>query len=807
MLFLPEEQSKITQLVSLTDDDIRVFVISRKRIEDSERWRAVGRIEARQSITDVALFFDVYHSFGPIVVRTALNYAYNNYTLGPCNFTDKDGFSSPCYFDLHHPQHNLSMFNWDLGCGEGAFWMGGPPVDNNGTEKGGYAFMDLSRMSSDESGLIHRAWLPTHLLNATSPKGKCLHFSYSIDGLSVGGLRVLVNATDVTYTIWESKDSTDGEWMSGKVSFTCETPFRLVMEAFPRETYLRRRGFAAVDDIYLMDGFCAGDCTFEHDFCNWTNSNTSDEFDWKMGRGSSSSVTGPSRDHGSSVTWRETGGYAYIDSSFPNKPGDRAQLWSPVLNPHGNGSALCLSFWTSLYGSGVGALRVYMYDNTTNSTGDPIWELYTGTRTPDQWYKGEVPLALPRPFRVIFEAEINLPGESDIAIDDIALNNGTCPSIPREASKSGDCAFIVDSCGWREMDTKTRPESPPLWGRVTGDGTVLSPEDSYMMFNTASYQHAPLDKGQLISPDIPFSNFTYCLSFWTYMYASTAGVPIGGLQVKLRRSDNTTVNLWRLDNHQASHWVHSQLPLPAHLNVSDRVIIEAIKGGDTRAAIAVDDITFTTPYNCTIKPLKASVHPGDCAFDRELCGWKVVNSSSTGPKWRLPAGNTKPATVKDHTYQVLGDGFVYMDVFSAPSPVHSTLQSSLLYGNPNITYCLSFWYLALETEEGATLLVRAHYNDTHKELWKLTRDNSLQTYYHYGQLNVTLASNFTIAFVSTVQKSGWVLDDVKFSMAPISNITTCACKYPGFITMRTCNSMVKFWFNSHSFLLCAKCFT
>ena len=66
----------------------------------------------------------------------------------------------------------------------------------------------------------------------------------------------------------------------------------------------------------------------------------------------------------------------------------------------GNGSGLCLSFWTSLYGAGVGALRVYMYDNTTNSTGDPIWELYTGTLTPDQWYKGEVPLSLPRPFRV-----------------------------------------------------------------------------------------------------------------------------------------------------------------------------------------------------------------------------------------------------------------------------------------------------------------------------------------------------------------------------------------------------------------------
>ncbi|GFS52823.1 transposable element Tcb2 transposase [Trichonephila clavipes] len=35
---------------------------SRKGMEDSERWHAVGRIEAGQSITDVALFFGVHHS-------------------------------------------------------------------------------------------------------------------------------------------------------------------------------------------------------------------------------------------------------------------------------------------------------------------------------------------------------------------------------------------------------------------------------------------------------------------------------------------------------------------------------------------------------------------------------------------------------------------------------------------------------------------------------------------------------------------------------------------------------------------------
>ena len=95
--------------------------------------------------------------------------------------------------------------------------------------------------------------------------------------------------------------------------------------------------------------------------------------------------------------------------------------------------------------------------------------------------------------------------------------------------------------------------------------------DSYMMFNTASYQHAPLDKGQLISPGLPHSNYTYCLSFWTYMYSSTAGVPIGGLQVKVQKSDNSTLNLWRLDNHQASHWVQAQISMPDHFNTSDRV--------------------------------------------------------------------------------------------------------------------------------------------------------------------------------------------------------------------------------------------
>ncbi|GFW09812.1 HTH_Tnp_Tc3_2 domain-containing protein [Trichonephila clavipes] len=41
---------------------MRVSMTSRKRMEDSERWHAVGCIEAGQSIPDVALFFGVHYS-------------------------------------------------------------------------------------------------------------------------------------------------------------------------------------------------------------------------------------------------------------------------------------------------------------------------------------------------------------------------------------------------------------------------------------------------------------------------------------------------------------------------------------------------------------------------------------------------------------------------------------------------------------------------------------------------------------------------------------------------------------------------
>ena len=50
-----------------------------------------------------------------------------------------------------------------------------------------------------------------------------------------------------------------------------------------------------------------------------------------QGRGSSNGATGPSRDHSSYVSGGISGGYVYISSAFPARPGDRARLQSPAL--------------------------------------------------------------------------------------------------------------------------------------------------------------------------------------------------------------------------------------------------------------------------------------------------------------------------------------------------------------------------------------------------------------------------------------------------------------------------------------------
>lgn len=104
----------------------------------------------------------------------------------------------------------------------------------------------------------------------------------------------------------------------------------------------------AIDDVSIVPGACAtpGSCNFEQGLCGYSNVQ-GDEFDWTRSQGLSPSFyTGPNVDH---TTNSGSGYYVFIESSNPQKQGDRAWLKSSSLSAT---TGKCLQFWYSMYGSG-----------------------------------------------------------------------------------------------------------------------------------------------------------------------------------------------------------------------------------------------------------------------------------------------------------------------------------------------------------------------------------------------------------------------------------------------------------------------
>ena len=62
-------------------------------------------------------------------------------------------------------------------------------------------------------------------ISVTGPKGMCLSFYYSVDGLSAEKLRVLVKDvdSDSNQTLWESSSESEGNWTRAAVAYAYET--------------------------------------------------------------------------------------------------------------------------------------------------------------------------------------------------------------------------------------------------------------------------------------------------------------------------------------------------------------------------------------------------------------------------------------------------------------------------------------------------------------------------------------------------------------------------------------------------------
>ncbi|XP_071104756.1 MAM domain-containing glycosylphosphatidylinositol anchor protein 2-like, partial [Haliotis cracherodii] len=236
------------------------------------------------------------------------------------------------------------------------------------------------------------------------------------------------------------------------------------------------------------------DCPFETDFCQWTQAQGTDKFDWKLIAGSTStSGTGPSGDH---TTGK--GHYAYFESSVGGN-GDKAQLISPTLTI-ASGHSKCLVFYYNMYGQHVNALNVYEKTNTAKM--NIVWTRHGNQGT--NWTEARINLPVATNFQVVIEAVRGRGWKGDISIDDTKTVNGPCPplgtilpSVPPGARTtpmpvSTSCNFETKAvCGYTQDKSDNfdwRWSTGSTASAVTGpnnDHTYGTPAGHYMYIESS----------------------------------------------------------------------------------------------------------------------------------------------------------------------------------------------------------------------------------------------------------------------------------------------------------------------------------
>ncbi|XP_043920302.1 MAM domain-containing protein 2 [Protopterus annectens] len=290
----------------------------------------------------------------------------------------------------------------------------------------GYFLLTSTKSSRFQSGYIR------HLYGPTLPEDLkyCLRFFYAMYGYSkvTSTLAVYLYEENliVREKIWSSPSTSKGIWTEAEVSFQKPMSTKIVFVSLCKSFW--DCGLIGLDDITVTLGDCRnkqglwlshpGECTFEVDGCGYTQQKR-DRSSWHRTRGSTpTSFTGPQGDHTTGV-----GYYMYIEASNMHM-GQKARLFSQLLR--GVYGLQCVTFFYHMYGSGTGILNVYLKVEGENKE-QLLWR-----RVGDQsisWLRDQVEYKCNRNHKIIFEAIRGLSLKSDIAIDDISLQKGSCKEL------------------------------------------------------------------------------------------------------------------------------------------------------------------------------------------------------------------------------------------------------------------------------------------------------------------------------------------------------------------------------------------
>ncbi|CAF4738825.1 unnamed protein product [Rotaria sp. Silwood1] len=311
------------------------------------------------------------------------------------------------------------MCGWTQGRNNTLDWFREQPISNNlagivgpltdhtyGNSTGYYVTTRLSIPVTTFSDIDISILVSPRLLDNV-PGSMCAKWWYMMHGTDDTEFNVyLIPNENFTSTkpIWRRSGDQGRHWQHGQIQIEPGNSItRVVYEVIAIWSI---RSEVSLDDVLLLDGPCIKpdfhsiSCTFEEEHICGYSSDPTGQLAWTRGKGATSTtLTGASEDH---TLGTAQGYFMFIETSSPQKPGNKGRLISVVEQPQ---YGRCLQFWYHMYGRNIGQLNVYMSTNTSgNDTHPLVWS--RGANVGNVWRKAQISTEYKDPFYIVFEGVV-----------------------------------------------------------------------------------------------------------------------------------------------------------------------------------------------------------------------------------------------------------------------------------------------------------------------------------------------------------------------------------------------------------------
>ncbi|XP_064619815.1 MAM and LDL-receptor class A domain-containing protein 1-like isoform X2 [Lineus longissimus] len=555
------------------------------------------------------------------------------------------------------------------------------------------------------------------------PGSKCLKFAYKMRGDNLGTLSVLVETDqNMSLTLWSNSANRGNIWRVAYVNITEMFPFKIVFDSWIGNSSTRGTGSddTAIDDVTLFDHVCpkasnSFNCTFdgEEEECGWIHEDSSDDFDWLLNKGpTSSSGTGPRADHTSG-----NGSYMYIEVTS-KRYGMKAHLVSPEVKATGS---MCLEFFYHMFGQRINALNVYI--KTEQNRTYPIWQL-TGNQG-NSWKPGSIAISGFPKFQVIFEGVSGSEYEGDIAVDDVTITEKTCRTMPALFN----CTFDANMCGWTGQ----------IWERLASNSSTGNDTSGYGYALGRKHPCASITD-YLSSPRVVPKGPHQCIRFYYQTLGKNAE-----LKMHLNATGSHPRPYWTnrgdLSNSslQGNPW--SLAVVQVNSSTPYKVSFEAAClwhriGAKATVVFLIDDVTIAN--DTCFKPPPVY----NCTFDKDICGWEQDSKDDfdwTRQKGSTPSSDTGPSN--DHTLGTRAGYYMYIEATSKSSFSKARLITPEVPKGPK---CLQFFYSMRGKDIGSLNIYTTKTGNSRVRAW--TKSGNLGPIWKQALVSLNESDAFQVIF-------------------------------------------------------------